>query len=82
MSCNHAHVNFKFQPKKNVAFISIFSSLLLRKQGHCEYRVKKFIVMYLSCLLQEKQSYPKLERYSIMKCHWCMEIHQDDHQLK
>jgi hypothetical protein len=57
MSCNHAHVNFKFQPKKNGAFITIFSSLLLGKKGYCESKVKKIIVTYLSRLLQEKQGY-------------------------
>jgi hypothetical protein len=41
MSCNHAHINFKFQPKKDGAIITIFSSLLLGKQGYCESRVKK-----------------------------------------
>jgi hypothetical protein len=55
MSCNHAHVNFKFQPKKDGAVIIIFSSLLLGKQGYCESKVKKFIVTYLLGLLQEKQ---------------------------
>ncbi len=59
MSCNHAHFNFKFQPKKNGGVIIIFSSLLLGKQRYCEFRVNKIIVTYLSCLLQEKQGYPK-----------------------
>jgi hypothetical protein len=59
MSCNHPYVNFKFQPIKDGVVITIFSSFLLGKQGYCESRVKKFIVMYLSCLLQEKQAYPK-----------------------
>jgi hypothetical protein len=57
MSCNHAHVNLKFQPKKDGADITIFSSLLLGKQGYCESKIKKFIVTYLSCLLHEKQGY-------------------------
>jgi hypothetical protein len=38
MSCNHAYVNFKFQTKKYGAVITIFSSLLLGKQGYCEFR--------------------------------------------
>jgi hypothetical protein len=62
MSCNHAHVNFKFQPKKCGAFLMIFSSFLLGKQGYCESKVKKFIMMYLSCLLQEKQGYPESKK--------------------
>jgi hypothetical protein len=57
MSCNHAYVNFKFQPRKDGAIITIFSSILLGKQGYCESKVKKFIVTYLSCLLLEKQGY-------------------------
>jgi hypothetical protein len=59
MSCNHAHLNFKFQPKKDGAVINIFSSLLFGKQRYCESRGNKFIVTYVSCLLQEKQGYPK-----------------------
>ncbi len=59
MSCNHAYVNFKFQPRKDGAIIAIFSSLLLGKQGYCESRVKKFIMTYLSRLLQEKQGFSK-----------------------
>jgi hypothetical protein len=60
MSCNHAFVNFKFQPKKDGAIIVISSSLLLGKQGYYESRVKtKFMVTYLSRLLQEKQGYSK-----------------------
>ncbi len=62
MSCNHAHVNFKFQPKKGGAFITIFSSFLFGKQGYFESRVKKFIVTYLSRLLQEQQGYPKSKK--------------------
>jgi prenyltransferase beta subunit len=58
MSCNHAYVNFKFQLKKDGTVITIFSSLLLRKQGYCESRIEtKFIVTYLSRLLQENQGY-------------------------
>ncbi len=59
MSCNHAYINFKFQPKKDGAFITIFLGLLLRKQGYCESKVKKFIVTYLSHLLQEKKGKQK-----------------------
>jgi hypothetical protein len=59
MSCNHAHINFKFQPKKDGEPFFFSSSLLLGKQRYCESRVNKFIVTYLSCLLQEKQGYPK-----------------------
>jgi hypothetical protein len=60
MSCNHAYVNFKFQPIKYGVVIIIFSSLLLGKHGYCESRIEtKFIVTYLSCLLQEKQGYFK-----------------------
>jgi hypothetical protein len=59
MSCNHAYVNFKFQPRKDGDVITIFSSLLLGKQGYCESRVKKFIVTYLSRLLHEKQGFSK-----------------------
>jgi hypothetical protein len=59
MLCNHAYVNFKFQPKKDGAVITIFSSLLLGKQGYCESKVKKILVTYLSRHLQEKQSHPK-----------------------
>jgi hypothetical protein len=50
---------FKFQPQKDGAVITIFSGLLFGTQGYCESIVKKFIVMYLSCLLQEKQGYPE-----------------------
>jgi hypothetical protein len=58
MSCNHPYVNFKFQPKKDGAIINIFSSLLLGNHGYCESRVEtKFIVTYLSCILQERQGY-------------------------
>jgi hypothetical protein len=58
MPCNHACVNFKFQPKKNQAVITIFSSVLLGKQGYYESKVEtKFIVTYLSHLLQENQGY-------------------------
>jgi hypothetical protein len=58
MSCNLAYVNFKFQLRKDGTIITIFSSLLLGKQGYCESRVEtKFIVTYVSRLLQEKQSY-------------------------
>jgi hypothetical protein len=58
MSCNHAYVNFKFQPRKNGAIITIFSNLLLGKQGYYESRIEtKFILTYLSCLLQEKKGY-------------------------
>jgi hypothetical protein len=57
MSCNHAYVNFKFQPKKDGVIITIFSSFLLGNQGYSESRVKKFIVMYLSRILQEMQGY-------------------------
>jgi hypothetical protein len=57
MSSNHAHVNFKFQPIKDGVGITIFSSLLLGKQGYYESKVNKIIVTYLSCLLQEKQGY-------------------------
>jgi hypothetical protein len=51
MSCNHAYVNFKFQSKKDGAVITIFSRLLLGKQGYCESKVEStFIVTYLSRL--------------------------------
>ncbi len=63
MSCNHTYVNFKFQHKKDGAVITIFSSLFLGKQGYYESRIKtKFIVTYLSCLLQEKQGYSKSKK--------------------
>jgi len=76
MSCNHAYVNFKFQPRKDGVVITIFSSLLLGNQGYCESKVETmFIVTYSSCLLQKKKVILNLEKYSIMKCHWCMESH-------
>jgi hypothetical protein len=54
------HASFQVSTQKRWrAIIIIFSSLLLGKQRYCESRVKKFIVTYLSCLLQEKQGYPK-----------------------
>jgi hypothetical protein len=62
MSCSHAYVNFKFQPIKDGAIIIIFSSLLLGKQGYCESKIKTKFIVYLSCLLQEKQGYPKSRR--------------------
>jgi hypothetical protein len=63
MSCNHAYVNFKFQPIKDGAIIIIFSSFLFGKQGYCEFRIKtKFIVTYLLHLLQEKQGYFKSKK--------------------
>jgi hypothetical protein len=63
MSCNHAYVSFKFQPIKNGAIITIFSSLLFGKQGYCESKVEtKFIVTYLSHLLQEKQGYSEFRK--------------------
>jgi len=63
MSCNHEYVNFKFQPIKDGAVITILSSLLLGKQGYCESKVEtKFIVTYLSRLLQEKQGYPEFRK--------------------
>jgi hypothetical protein len=59
MSCNHPYVNFKFQPIKDGAAIIISQAKdLFGKQGYCEFRVEtKFIVTYLSCLLQERQGY-------------------------
>jgi hypothetical protein len=63
MSCNHPYVNFKFQPRKDGAIITIFPSFLLGKQGYCESRIEtKFIVTYLSRLLQEKQGYSKSKK--------------------
>jgi hypothetical protein len=57
MSCKHAYVNFKFQPIKDGAVITIFSSLLLGKQGYCESKVETtFIVTYLSRPLQKKKT--------------------------
>jgi len=41
---------------------TIFSGLLFGTQGYCESTVKKFIVLYLSCLLQEKQNYPESKK--------------------
>jgi hypothetical protein len=59
MSCNHAYINFKFQPRKDGVVIIIFPSLLLGKQGYWESIVIFFIVTYLSRLLQEMQGYSK-----------------------
>jgi hypothetical protein len=54
----HAYVNFKIQPIKDGVVITIFSSILLGKQGYCESVIEtKFILTYLSHLLQEKQGY-------------------------
>jgi hypothetical protein len=76
MSCNHPYVNFKFQPKKDVVVITIFSNLLFGKQGYCESRVEtKFIVTYLLFFCNKTKVILNPDRYSIMKCHWCMEIH-------
>ncbi len=62
MSCSHAYVNFKFQPIKDGAIITIFLSLLLGKQGYCESRVETKFIVYLSFYLQEKQGYLESRR--------------------
>ncbi len=69
MSCNHAYVNFKFQPRKDGTLIIIFSSLLLGKQGYYESKVEiMFIVTYLSRLLPQKQGFEsrKILNYEVL----------------
>jgi len=71
MSCNHTHVNFKFQLRKDGTIITISSSLLLGKQGYCESRVEtKFIVTYLSRLLEKKQGYFFFRKILNYKVSW------------
>jgi hypothetical protein len=52
MSCNHAYVNFKFQPIKDGVVITIFLSVLLGKQGYCEsIIIIKIILVYVVNLI-------------------------------
>ncbi len=54
MSCNHAYVNFKFQPRKDRTIITIFSSLLLGKQGYSESKVEtKFIMTFITFFVRK-----------------------------